>query len=215
MGNTENQEFELVIKGGDCLIRQDDGQWRTEKIDLGLAGGRILAMGSIDDSKGEQVFKADGLTILPGLIDTQVHFREPGLEHKEDLATGTLGALLGGITGVFEMPNTTPNTVTAVDMADKMTRAKGRAWTNYAFYLGASTGNAEKLDDLENVPGCCGIKIFMGSSTGSLLVAEDDQLRRVLKHGKRRIAVHCEDEFRLKERFELVEKSPGDVHCAH
>ena len=211
MNYSNNLTFDLVIKGGECLLRQN-GSWKLKHVDLGLSDGLIQKIGLIDGSNAAQIFHAKGLTILPGLIDTQVHFREPGLEHKEDLSSGTLGALLGGITGVFEMPNTFPNTTTAVDLADKVTRAKGRCWTHFAFYLGASSENADKLGDLENLPGCCGVKIFMGSSTGSLLVAEDDQLLHVLKHGKRRVAVHCEDEFRLKERFKLVEKSPGDVH---
>ncbi|MCB0384326.1 MAG: dihydroorotase, partial [Bdellovibrionales bacterium] len=211
MNSHNTQQFELLIQGGECLLRQADGKWKLESVDLGIANERIQAIGSLSTSQAQTVFQAKGLQILPGLIDTQVHFREPGLEHKEDLASGTRGALLGGITAVFEMPNTKPNTVSALDLADKMTRAQKRAWTHYAFYLGASTENIQRLAELEILPGCCGVKIFMGSSTGSLLVAEDEQLRQVLAAGKRRVAVHCEDEFRLKERFSLVEKSPGRV----
>ncbi|MCB0366719.1 MAG: dihydroorotase [Bdellovibrionaceae bacterium] len=211
MNSHNTQQFELLIQGGECLLRQSDGSWKLESVDLGISSGRIQVLGSLKPEQAKTVFQAKGLQILPGLIDTQVHFREPGLEHKEDLASGTRGALLGGITAVFEMPNTKPNTVSALDLADKMTRAKNRAWTHYAFYLGASTENIHKLAELEVLPGCCGVKIFMGSSTGSLLVAEDEQLRQVLSVGKRRVAVHCEDEFRLKERFSLVENSPGRV----
>ena len=123
-----------------------------------------------------QRIDAGGLHVLPGCIDTQVHFREPGLEHKEDLATGTAGAAMGGIVAVFEMPNTKPSTLTAAELADKVTRAQGRAWTDHAFFMGAAAENADRLGELEKVPGCSGVKIFMGSSTGSLLVDDDESL---------------------------------------
>jgi dihydroorotase len=142
--------------------------------------------------------------VLPGVIDTQVHFREPGLEHKEDLASGTAAAALGGVVGVFEMPNTKPSTLTAADLADKLARARGRAWVDHAFYLGGASENAAELGRLERLPGCCGVKVFMGSSTGSLLVPDDATLGRVLDSVSRRMAVHCEDEQRLKERRSLI-----------
>ena len=147
---------------------------------------------------------AKGLHILPGVIDTQVHLREPGMEHKEDLATGTKAAVLGGVTAVFEMPNTRPNTVTQADLEDKIRRARGRVWSDIAFYVGATPDNLEELPALEQQPGCAGVKMFMGSSTGTLLVADDATVLQVLKHGRRRMAVHAEDEARLKERFALV-----------
>ena len=139
-----------------------------------------------------------------------MHFREPGLTHKEDYGTGTAGAALGGVTAVFEMPNTNPNTLNAADLADKLARAKGRAWCDMAFFIGAADENAEQLGELELLPGCCGVKIFMGSSTGSLLVADDEGLEAVLRHGRRRVAVHAEDEARLRERVHLAKES-GDV----
>jgi dihydroorotase len=146
-----------------------------------------------------------GLTVLPGLIDTQVHFREPGLEHKEDLETGTKGAALGGVTAIFEMPNTKPNTTTDAAIADKVARAQGRAWVDHAFFLGAASENVNDLARWESVPGCAGVKVFMGSSTGSLLVADDATLARVLANGRRRVAVHCEDEDRLIARKSVAE----------
>jgi dihydroorotase len=137
--------------------------------------------------------------ILPGMIDSQVHFREPGLEHKEDLATGSLAALAGGMTAFLEMPNTKPLTVDEATLADKVQRAKGRAWCDFGFFMGATAQNAEQMGELERLPGCCGVKIFMGSSTGSLLVPDDETLEKILSHGKRRIAVHAEDEDRLNQ----------------
>lgn len=210
--DTGTLELDLLIKGAKALLRKGQGDWQTETIDIGIRKNRIVALGSIGKVSTKKTLRAEGLTVLPGLLDTQVHFREPGFEYKEDLSSGTRGALLGGITGIFEMPNTRPSTVSALDLADKLTRAKNRAWVHYAFYLGATIDNASKLAELENLPGCCGVKIFMGSSTGSLLVADDEKLRDVLRNGQKRVAVHCEDEFRLKERKSIVETSPGNVH---
>jgi len=137
-----------------------------------------------------------------------VHFREPGLEHKEDLESGSRSAVLGGVTAVFEMPNTNPNTDTAERVADKLARAHHRMWCDHAFYVGATGENAEQLGELERMPGTAGVKIFMGASTGSLLVAEDEALARVLAHGRRRVAIHAEDEARMNAR--LGERIAGD-----
>ena len=145
-------------------------------------------------TRAAEVVDVSGLHVLPGVIDSQVHFREPGLEYKEDFATGTAAAALGGVTGVFEMPNTNPLTLNPEAIADKCRRAKDRAWVNMAFFIGAAAENAEKLGEWENLPGCSGVKIFMGSSTGSLLVPDDDTLRVVLANSNRRCSVHCEDE---------------------
>jgi dihydroorotase len=190
--------FDLVIRGGSVFT--PGGLVTT---DIGVRGGRIVAFGDLP-ANAATVFDAAGLTVLPGVIDEQVHYREPGLIHKEDLASGSLGAVLGGVTTVFEMPNTDPATTTAELIADKVKRATGRMWTNFAFYVGASPENADQLKDLERLPGCCGIKMFMGSSTGSLLVADDLNVARVLASGSRRVTVHSEDEFRLTDRNAMV-----------
>ncbi len=207
----EKPIYDLVLSGAQVLVRSPQSQWKLENIDVAITDQTISFLGQISKSQARTWVDMHGLTILPGMIDTQVHFREPGLEHKENLASGTLGALLGGLIGIFEMPNTQPSTLTAIDLADKMSRAQEKSWTHYAFYMGASQDNAHLLNQLEQLPGCCGIKIFMGSSTGSLLVADDQNLEKILKNGTRRIAVHCEDEYRLKERKEIVEKNPGKV----
>jgi len=187
--------FDLVIQGGDCLTPA--GRLRT---DIGVRGGRIAALGDLGAAAAAETFDAGGLAVLPGVIDTQVHFREPGLEHKEDLESGTRAAALGGVTAVFEMPNTRPSTTDAAALADKVARAHGRVWCDIAFFMGASPENADDLATLERAPGCCGVKMFMGSSTGTLLVSEDADIRRVLASGNRRVAVHSEDEARLEER---------------
>ncbi len=172
--------------------------------DVGVRDGRIAAIGRLAGAKAQETVPCAGLTLLPGAIDTQVHFREPGNEHKEDLGTGTAAAALGGVTAICEMPNTRPPTTTAELLADKLARAKGRAWVDHAFFVGATPENAEELGRLERLPGCVGVKMFMGSSTGTLLVADDANAARVLASGTRRVAVHAEDEARLIERKPLA-----------
>ena len=199
------QTYDLIVKGGQVFTPGG-----LVACDLGIKGGRFAAFGSIAPSASGAVYDATGLTVLPGVIDEQVHFREPGPTHKEDLESGTRGAALGGVTAVFEMPNTDPPTTTAEAMADKVKRATGRAWVDFAFYVGASPENANQLGELERVPACAGIKMFMGSSTGSLLVRDDENVARVLTSGSRRVTVHSEDDMRLAERNALV-KDGADV----
>ncbi|HUL07758.1 MAG TPA: dihydroorotase [Candidatus Acidoferrum sp.] len=198
------ETFDLIVRGGVAATPSGIAPG-----DVAIRAGRIAAIGAIDGSAAEEI-DARGLHVLPGVIDTQVHFREPGLEHKEDLATGTAAAALGGVTAVFEMPNTRPSTLTADDLADKRQRAEGRVWCDIAFFVGAAAENADQLGELERQPGCAGVKMFMGSSTGTLLVADEDNIRRVLEHGRRRMAVHSEDEARLRSRHSLV-KEGADV----
>ncbi|MBL8834978.1 MAG: dihydroorotase [Alphaproteobacteria bacterium] len=189
------RDFDLILRDAVCVTPAG----RVEA-SIGVRAGKIAAIGDPASWRAAETLALRGLHVLPGLIDTQVHFREPGLEHKEDLAAGTAGAAAGGIVAVFEMPNTKPSTLTAGDLAEKLERAKGRAWTDHAFYVGAAAENADALGTLERLPGTPGVKIFMGSSTGSLLVADDATLMRVLAHGSRRVAVHAEDEMRLEAR---------------
>lgn len=190
--------FDLVLSGGDVWL--PGGPIRT---DIGVHDGVFAAFGHLT-GRGAQQVDLSGLTVLPGVIDSQVHFREPGLVHKEDLETGSRSAVLGGVTTVFEMPNTTPGTTTEQHLFDKLARARGRMHCDYGFYVGATPDNAAFLDVLETLPGCVGIKIFMGSSTGSLLVEKDSVLLHILKNGSRRVVVHCEDEERLRQRWPLV-----------
>lgn len=175
-----------------------------EQIDVACLGGRVVSLGAAGWTALE-VIEAKGLDVLPGVIDSQVHFREPGLTHKEDLEAGTRGAVLGGVASVFEMPNTHPLTLSASDLDAKIAAAQGRAWCDFAFYIGGSAVNAERLTQLEQLPGCAGVKVFMGSSFGDLLADEDEVLRRILRNGRRRMAVHAEDEARLRARRPMVE----------
>ncbi len=202
--------YDLIIRGG--TVWTPSG---PEQTDIAVRGGRIAAFGSFAEGLAVQELAARGLMVLPGVVDTQVHFREPGLEHKEDLESGTRAAALGGVTAVFEMPNTSPSTTTAAAIADKLARAEGRTWTDHAFFVGAAGDNVDALAELERLPGVCGVKVFMGSSTGSLLVEDDDTLRRVLMSGRRRVAIHAEDEPRLRERKALLDESAGAAQHPH
>ncbi len=199
-----SDSFDLVVEGGICLTPAG-----RASADLGVRDGRIAAIGNLAGARAAARFAAKGLHVLPGVIDTQVHFREPGLEHKEDLETGTRGAALGGVTGIFEMPNTNPTTSDGTALADKLRRARGRAWCDHAFYVGATGDNARLLAELEGRPGCCGVKIFMGASTGSLLVADDAHIEIVLRAGRRRVAIHAEDEPRMQQRRALIAAGGG------
>jgi len=192
---------DLLVRGGTVVTPNG-----AERIDVACVDGRIVALGDLGGAwSADTTLNAAGLHVLPGVIDSQVHFREPGLMHKENLEAGTRGAVLGGVTTVFEMPNTRPLTLDAADLQAKLDAASERAWCDYAFYMGGSAVNAERLAALENLPGCAGVKVFMGSSFGDLLVDDDEVLRRILRHGRRRLAVHAEDEGRLRERKAIAE----------
>lgn len=199
--------FDLIVRGGTVVNHNGEG-----KADIGVVGGKIAVIGDLSRLSAGLDIDARGLHVLPGVIDTQVHFREPGNEHKEDLETGTRAAALGGVTAVFEMPNTAPPTTTAEALNEKLRRAKGRAHVDHAFYVGATQENADHLGELERLPGCCGVKTFMGSSTGTLLVGDDDGLDRVMKSINRRGAFHAEDEARLNARKPLAREGDWTSH---
>ncbi|MBI2713981.1 MAG: dihydroorotase [Rhizobiales bacterium] len=192
------EPYDLILKGG--TVVNHDGEAAR---DLGIRAGRFAAIGDLSRASAGEVIDCRGLHLLPGAIDTQVHFREPGLTHKEDLESGSLSAVMGGVTAVFEMPNTDPLTVSAAALADKVKRGHHRMHCDFAFFVGATAENTRELAELERLPGCAGIKVFMGSSTGSLLVADDAGLRAVLKVIRRRASFHAEDEPRLNERKKL------------
>src|ERR1700726_2364618 len=190
-----SQRFDTILKSG-TVVNQDGEGMR----DIGIVNGRIAEIGSLGQASAAEVIDCRGLHILPGVIDTQVHFREPGLTQKEDLETGSRSAVLGGVTAVFEMPNTNPTTTSAQALADKLARGHHRMHCDFAFYLGGTRDNTRELPELERLPGCCGVKVFVGLSTGSLLVEDDEGLRNILKAIRRRAAFHSEDEYRLRER---------------
>ena len=164
-----------MLKGG-TVVNQDGVGLR----DVGVRAGRVVAIGNLDLAKAGEVVDVRGLHVLPGVIDTQVHFREPGLEHKEDLESGSRSAVLGGVTAVFEMPNTKPLTTTEATLADKVARARNRMFCDFAFYVGGTRENIADIPMLERLEGSAGIKVFMGSSTGDLLVDDETSLDRII-----------------------------------
>ncbi|MFO1126081.1 MAG: dihydroorotase [Methylocystis sp.] len=192
------QIFDVILSGG-VLVNQDGEGLR----DVGLRDGKIAEIGDLSRASAGETVDCRGLHILPGVIDTQVHFREPGAPHKEDLESGSRGAVLGGVVGVFDMPNTNPLTTGEAELADKLARATGRMHCDFAFWVGGTHENAAHLSELERLPGAAGIKVFMGSSTGSLLIADDAGVTEVLSHTRRRAAFHSEDEDRLNMRKPL------------
>ena len=199
-----SETFDLVIKGATVVNHDGEGVR-----DIGIRAGRIAGIGQLGAAKSAEVLDAKGLHVLPGVIDSQVHFREPGLEHKENLESGSRAAVMGGVTAVFEMPNTKPLTTDKGALADKVRRARDRMFCDFAFYVGATRENIEDIPALEKLESSAGMKIFMGASTGDLLVEDEPSLDRIIAKISRRAAFHSEDEARLRSR--LAVRRPGDA----
>ena len=199
-----SDKFSLIIKNGSCYI---NGQ--LIKTDIGLSGNKIKKIGKIE-LNSSKVYDATNKIVLPGIIDTQTHFREPGSTDVEDLESGSRAAVLGGVTSLFEMPNTNPPTSNLMEFDKKLQLAKNRMHSNYAFYFGATPDNTEQLSKLKDVKGCCGVKLFAGSSTGKLLVDKEADIEKVISNSDRIVSVHSEDEEILKLRKKFIKK--GDVH---
>jgi dihydroorotase len=201
------ETFDLIVRGGEVVNHAGRGM-----ADVGVRAGKIVRVGDLSQASAGEVFNAAGLTVLPGVIDSQVHFREPGLEWKEDLETGSRCAVRGGVVAVFEMPNTEPTTTDADALTDKLARANHRMHCDHAFYVGGTHANVGMLGELERLPGCCGVKVLMGASTGSLLIADDEGVEAVLRNINRRAAFHSEDEYRLAERRPLARTGDWTSH---
>ena len=197
--------LDLKIKNGDCFIDN-----KFHRVDIGISKGKIVNVGDLKKEKSQNEVDAQNLIVLPGCIDTQVHFREPGSTDAEDLHTGSRAAVVGGITGVFEMPNTNPATTNKKEFENKLNLAKNRMYCNYAFYFGATPNNQHELEKLKNLEGCCGVKLFAGSSTGTLLVHKEEDIEKVFNHTSKIVSVHSEDEDILNLRKKFCEK--GNVH---
>ena len=200
--------LDLILKNGIVFLPQG----RTS-IDVGIKDGKIVEIGNCVDAN--KIIDCTNLYIFPGLIDTQCHFREPGGEHKETIETGTMAAALGGIVGIFEMPNTNPLTTTPEALDHKISRGIDTAYTDFAYYFGGTIQNSQNLNEWENLDAVCGIKIFMGASTGNLLSATDEEVEAVVSNGQRVMAVHAEDEFLMNENKKTILKDSNDVgmHC--
>jgi dihydroorotase len=202
------EHFSLIIRDGTAVL-----PWGEAAADIGVRHGRIAAIGVPASATADEVFDASGLHVLPGLIDPPVHLRDPGDAAIESIPTGTKAAVLGGITAVFDMPNTAPAITDAKSLAWKQDYVERVAWCDMGLYVGATKGNIAELATLETARGVCAIKVFAGSSTGDLLVEDDESLERVMRSGRRRIAYHSEDEFRLQARKGLFKS--GDPYVRH
>ena len=204
-----SQHYNMSLKNGQVMI---DGKLVTSNI---YVKDGVISHISDKNFESDETINCKNLTILPGVIDSQVHFREPGLEGKETLESGMLAAVSGGVTSIFEMPNTNPLTITPETIEDKLQRASRGAWSDYAFYLGGTMRTSINLSDWENLKGVCGIKIFMGASTGDLMTATDEEVESVVSNGRRVIAVHAEDQMIMMENQKTILGNSHDVslHC--
>ena len=197
---------------GDTLIRGATliNEGRRSEQDVLIRGERIEQIGGSPRAQGSVTeIDAGGKWLLPGLIDDQVHFREPGHVHKGNIASESAAAVAGGVTSFMDMPNVSPATVTRERLAAKYAAAKGRAWGNYAFYLGATESNLEEIQALKGNE-ACGVKVFMGPSTGDLLVENPAALERIFANCPVLIATHCEDRTRIDEMLDRARQTHGE-----
>ena len=202
-----SQPIDLLIKNGSCFIDNN-----LKKVDLAISDSKIQEIGDLKNLKGKNEINAEELLVLPGVIDTQVHFREPGSTEAEDLNSGSRAAILGGVTSVFEMPNTNPPTSSKKEFLNKLDLAKNRMFCNYAFYFGATPENYSDLRNLKSLEGCCGIKLFVGSSTGNLLVKNEEDIEKVFLNSSKIVSVHSEDEDILNLRKKMIEEGNVKTH---
>ncbi len=180
----------ILIKGARCVLPSG-----IEPVDVLIESSKIVHVGVPAGARIDETIDATGLHLLPGVIDDQVHFRDPGATHKEDLITGSRAAARGGVTTFFDMPNTNPETITVARLHKKLDDAASKCRVNYAFYMGATSDNVEELAAAERTPG---IKIFIGSSTGNLLVDDQEALERIFAGTTLPITAHCEDESTIR-----------------
>jgi dihydroorotase len=194
-----------LIKNADCVL--PSGIHRGSVL---MENGKILAIDPPRSAAVDETVDATGLHLLPGVIDDQVHFRDPGLTHKEDLHTGSLACAKGGVTTFLEMPNTKPATITTEKLHEKLALAAEKCVVNFGFYIGATPHNVEELRTARRTPG---IKIFIGSSTGDLLVDEQEALERIFAETTLPICAHCEDEATVRANAQALEG--GKTHADH
>ena len=200
--------YDLLLRNGTLVL-----PWGEESADIGIRNGRIAAIGVPADATAGATLDAAGLHVHPGLNDPHVHLRDPGDPAIETIPTGTRAAVLGGLAAVFDMPNTTPAITDAGQLAWKQGYAEASAWCDMGLYVGATKSNTPDLAALEQLDGVCGVKVFAGSSTGDLLIEDDASLEAVMRHGRRRVSYHSEDEYRLQARKPLFKS--GDPYSSH
>jgi dihydroorotase len=200
---------DLLIRNGTVVL-----PWGLEPADIGVTHGVVTTLAPGSAAEAAEVIDATGLHVLPGLIDAHTHLRDPAQAAVESIPSGTRAAVLGGLCAVFDMPNGNPSITTAERLAVKKDFASTRSWCDLGLYVGAARGTIEDLAALELADGVCAVKVFAGSSTGDLLIEDDETLERVMRSGRRRVAYHSEDEYRLRDRKPLFhEGMPYATHA--
>jgi len=200
-----------VVTGGTVVSHRG-----AAESDILIRDGRFARIGApgtlVAEVAAGNVIDARGLHVLPGVIDSHVHFREPGGERTEDFESGSRGAVLGGVTCVFDMPNTSPAVLTRKDLEAKLQKVSRHSWCDFALYVGTDGANLPDLAEMERQPGVCGVKVFMGSSTSDLVIRRQDALGGIMATGRRIVSVHAEDEDRIEARRPMTEGADVFIH---
>ena len=197
--------FDLVLKN--CLLINEDEQ---TPVDIGIKNDRIEKIASEITEEAKEILDLEGRYLAPGIIDDQVHFRDPGLTEKGDIRSESLAAVHAGVTSTFDMPNVNPNTTTMDLLAERNQLGAQKSWTNYSYYFGAMETNLEEIKKLDPKE-TCGLKVFMGTSTGTLLVEDDNALEQIFEHCPVTIVTHCEDNETMKANLEKVKLENEEI----
>ena len=197
--------FDLVLKN--CLLINEDEQ---TPVDIGIKNDRIEKIASEITEEAKETLDLEGKYLAPGIIDDQVHFRDPGLTEKGDIRSESLAAVHAGVTSTFDMPNVNPNTTTMELLAERNQLGAQKSWTNYSYYFGAMETNLEEIKKLDPKE-TCGLKVFMGTSTGTLLVEDDNALEQIFEHCPVTIVTHCEDNETMKANLEKVKLENEEI----
>jgi dihydroorotase len=208
--NWRNSMYDLILKN--CRIVNEN---KIIESDIAIKNNRIELIQDSIDSETKKIIDVEGKYVLPGLIDDQVHFREPGLTHKGDIATESRAGLAGGVTSYFEMPNVNPTTTTNENLSKKFDIASTKSRSNYSFHLGASNTNIEEIKRVD-VNQAAALKVFMGASTGEMLVDSLDALDDIFNYSPLIVVTHCEDQTTVKRNEQLFfEKYGDDLSAQH
>ena len=199
---------DLILKN--CKVVNEN---RIIESDIAIKNDRIEQVATSIDVESKEIIDLDGKFVIPGLIDDQVHFREPGLTHKGDIATESKAGLAGGVTSFFEMPNVNPTTTTNENLTKKFELASTRSLSNYSFHLGASNSNIEEIKKVD-INQAAALKVFMGASFGEMLVDDIDALDDIFNYSPLIVVTHCEDQKTVKKNEEIYSKKFGDRLCA-
>lgn len=200
--------FDLVLKN--CLLVNEDQQ---SSVDIGIKEDRIEKIASVITQESKDVIDLEGKYVAPGIIDDQVHFRDPGLTEKGDIRSESMAAVHAGVTSTFDMPNVNPNTTTMELLSKRNKLGAEKSWTNYSYYFGAMETNLEEIKKLDPKE-TCGLKVFMGTSTGTLLVEDDRALEQIFEHCPVTIVTHCEDNETMKANLERVKLENKEIDAS-